>query len=467
MIYFLYHFILCTRHFQEIYKTCSRRLKPAATKINWLYILNINCSVQSILYSCVFLIFILFLNKLFSKLIYNYNINKIFIYTSFNHMLANKKIRVVLGISGGVDSAVAALLLLEQGYDVAAVFMQNWKPENDDPFCSAEQDLTDARAICDHLKIPLSTVNFSNEYWNKVFQYLLDEYAAGRTPNPDIMCNKEIKFKAFLEHAKELKADFIATGHYARCISNCRGDPSGRPQRYHLLKGKDTNKDQSYFLHQLNQEQLKYSLFPVGELTKTEVREIAKKAGLINHAKKDSTGICFIGERKFKKFLSEYLLAKPGEIYSIDNSVGADPCVRPSIKTQDGICVGRHDGLMFYTLGQRQGLNIGGQKNAKEAPWYVVQKDLVNNRLIVSQEHDHPLLLSKTIYSEPIHWIAGEAPKLPFNCNAKIRYRQNDQQCVIIDYDKIEFAESQWAATPGQSIVFYKDDECLGGGIIK
>lgn len=369
--------------------------------------------------------------------------------------MTSKK-KVILGLSGGVDSAVAGLLLKEQGYDVTAIFMQNWKAANDDPFCMAEQDLTDAKKICDQLKISLHTVNFADEYWHKVFQYMLDEYAAGRTPNPDVLCNKEIKFKAFLEYAKSQGADFIATGHYARAVFH--------DNKYHLLKGIDANKDQSYFLHALNQEQLKYALFPVGELTKTAVRAIAKKANLINYAKKDSTGICFIGERKFKKFLQEYLLNKPGEIYSIDNYVGA----RRAVPLQKcGTYIGRHDGLMFYTLGQRQGLNIGGQKNAKEAPWYVVQKDFVNNRLIVSQNHDHPLLLKKELCCGPIHWISGEAPKFPINCTAKIRYRQSDQLCVIKDFDQIEFIESQWAATPGQYVVFYDGEECLGGAVIK
>lgn len=367
------------------------------------------------------------------------------------------KNKIILGISGGVDSAVSALLLKEQGMDVVAVFMQNWQPVNEDPHCSAEQDLTDAKKVCDQLQIPLQTINFADEYWHKVFQHMLDEYAAGRTPNPDVLCNKEIKFKAFLEYAKAQNADFIATGHYARC--------EFYDNKFHLLKGKDENKDQSYFLHLLNQEQLKYALFPIGELTKPEVRAIAKKAGLINCAKKDSTGICFIGERKFKHFLQEYLLNKPGDIYSINESVGAY-CNTPLQNNCDK-CIGKHDGLMFYTLGQRQGLNIGGQKNAKEAPWYVVQKDLVNNKLYVSQNHDHPLLMKKNIACETIHWINGEVPKLPFNCKAKIRYRQNDQECVIINSNEVEFEEPQWAATPGQSIVFYEGDECLGGAVIK
>jgi len=357
----------------------------------------------------------------------------------------NNKIKVVVGISGGVDSSVAALLLKEQGYNVQAVFMQNWQREKDDPYCTIDQDLADANNICKKLQIPLHTVNFSQKYWQKVFQYLLDEYAAGRTPNPDIMCNKEIKFKAFLDYAKELGADYIATGHYARIdYTN---------SHYRLLKGLDNSKDQSYFLYTLEQKQLAASIFPLGNMQKKEVRTIAKQHGFINAQKKDSTGICFIGERKFKDFLSEYLLAKPGNIV-----------------TTDGKILGRHAGIMYYTLGQRKGLGIGGQKNKPEAPWYIVSKNIEQNQLIISQDHDHPLLLSKTLVCENVHFIAEINLNFPLECSAKIRYRQCDQTCTLMRIDdgkcRVDFKENQWAITPGQSVVFYQNDECLGGGII-
>lgn len=322
--------------------------------------------------------------------------------------------------------------------------MKNWQQDDNDEHCSTAQDLIDAQKVCDVLKIPLHTVNFANEYWDKVFQHFLDEYAAMRTPNPDVLCNKEIKFRAFLDYAKNLGADKIATGHYARHITT---------DKERLLKGLDPTKDQSYFLYLLNQEQLAPSIFPLGDLTKTQVRQIAQEANLPNHAKKDSTGICFIGERKFKTFLSQYLLAKPGDI-----------------TTADGRIIGKHTGLMFYTIGQRQGLNIGGQKNAAESPWYVATKDTANNHLIVTQDRNHPDLSAKKLICDQIHWISGETPNFPFNCSAKIRYRQQDQECAVqkINEDKlsVEFIAPQWAITPGQSIVFYQQDECLGGGII-
>lgn len=354
------------------------------------------------------------------------------------------KTHVVVGISGGVDSAVAALLLKNQGYDVTAVFMQNWQ-DSHDTHCSASQDFADAQTVCEILQIPLHSVNFSAEYWQHVFQYFLDEYAAYRTPNPDVLCNKEIKFKAFLDYAKKLGADFIATGHYVR--RDCQKN------KYRLLKAVDTNKDQSYFLHLLNQSQIAASLFPLGELTKPQVRALAKQHGFSNHAKKDSTGICFIGERKFKAFLSEYLLNKPGAIVSTENRV-----------------LGQHDGLMFYTIGQRQGLKIGGQKHTPEAPWYVVTKDIINNQLVVTQNKNHPGLAAKKLSCNNVHWIADEEPDLTRNYTAKIRYRQHDQLCMITTQDHnlftVEFAESQWAITPGQSVVFYAGDNCLGGGTI-
>jgi tRNA-uridine 2-sulfurtransferase len=299
-------------------------------------------------------------------------------------------------------------------------------------------------AQCDHLNIPLQTVNFAQTYWDQVFQHFLDEYAAGRTPNPDILCNKEIKFKAFLDYALKQGADYIATGHYARCEfhQNC----------FELLKGNDPSKDQSYFLYTLQQQQLAHSLFPLGHLLKTQVREIAKEAGFINFDKKDSTGICFIGERKFKTFLQEYLLAQPGQIETVDGQV-----------------IGRHDGLMYYTLGQRQGLGIGGQKQAKEAPWYVINKDIARNVLVVAQQHDHPLLLSAELTCKQVHWVKGTAPS-SFSCAAKTRYRQTEQPCqvkkITDDLWQVNFMQPQWAITPGQSVVFYQENVCLGGGII-
>lgn len=366
--------------------------------------------------------------------------------------------KIIIGISGGVDSAVAAWLLKEQGYHVEGMFMKNWHDEgfngNDSApsshVCSAAQDFKDAQAVCDHLKIPLHTVNFERQYWQNVFQYMLDEYAKGRTPNPDVRCNKEIKFKVFLEQAQKLGAKFIATGHYARLIQ------TEVNKRCQLHKALDNNKDQSYFLCGLTQAQLSCALFPLANLTKTEVRAIAKEAGLPNHTKKDSTGICFIGERNFTKFLHEYFLPKKGNIL-----------------TPNGEIIGQHDGLMFYTLGQRQGLKLGGQRGKKEAPWYVVKKDLANNNLIVAQDSEHPLLMSKTLLCQEVNWISGSDPfsdTQQFECNAKIRYRQSDQACSVIkvkpDTYQVNFIEAQRAITPGQVIAFYQGTECLGGGII-
>lgn len=355
------------------------------------------------------------------------------------------KEHIIVGMSGGVDSSVTAALLCEQGYRVTGLFMRNWDSDDKDPFCTATQDLTDARTVCDKLAIPLKTVNFAQEYWDRVFQHFLDEYAAGRTPNPDILCNKEIKFRAFLNHALELGADAIATGHYARIHS---------AENYQLWRGVDTNKDQSYFLYTLGQSQLQYSRFPLGELTKPEVRAIAQRYGFSNHAKKDSTGICFIGERKFQAFLGEYLLAQPGVI-----------------ETDEGKVIGQHTGLMFYTLGQRQGLGIGGLTDFNEAPWYVVSKDIARNVLIVAQQHDHPLLLKDSLICEDIHWIQEQLPSLPLECTAKIRYRSADQRCLIEETPEgnfqVKFEQAQRAITPGQSVVFYQDDLCLGGGVIQ
>ena len=357
-------------------------------------------------------------------------------------------LKIIIGISGGVDSAVTALLLKQQGHDVQAVFMQNWQADQDDPYCTAEQDLADAEQVCKKIDIPLHTVNFSNDYWNRVFVHFLDEYAAGRTPNPDILCNKEIKFSAFLDYALSLGADYIATGHYARKNFDEKNN------LYQLLKSIDTQKDQSYFLHALNQKQLSKSLFPIGDLDKATVRNIAKDNKLINYNKKDSTGICFIGERKFKNFLSEYLLAQPGNILTLE-----------------GEYKGKHQGLMFYTLGQRQGLGIGGSKTGQE-PWYVINKDIKNNILLVGQGHDHPALFNQDLICEKMHWISGTPPTLPFSCTAKTRYRQADQACVITSFSEtknnyqVKFTQAQRAITPGQYSVFYTGDACLGGGVI-
>jgi tRNA-specific 2-thiouridylase len=349
-------------------------------------------------------------------------------------------------MSGGVDSSVAALLLKEQGHRVTGVFMKNWEEEEMDPsYCPASKDMADAQAVCDQLGIELHRINFSAEYWERVFTHFLQEYQRGRTPNPDILCNKEIKFKAFLDYAKQQGADYIATGHYARIVQ--------QEGKFQLLKGVDTSKDQSYFLYLLNQAQLAHSLLPLGALTKQTVRHIAHQVKFKNHAKKDSTGICFIGERKFKKFLSDYLPAQPGDII-----------------TSEGKVIGRHEGLIFYTIGQRQGLKIGGQKNVPEAPWYVAAKNLTKNTLIVVQGHDHPLLYTQTLLTNQVHWVNARPQIFPLKIYAKTRYRQADQACMIHCIDeglyRIDFAEPQRAITPGQSVVFYADNACLGGGII-
>lgn len=353
------------------------------------------------------------------------------------------KTRVVVGMSGGVDSSVTALLLKEQGYEVHGVFMKNWEADQEDPYCTVTKDLSDAQQVCEQLKIPFHTVNFAQEYWHKVFQYFLDELAVGRTPNPDIICNKEIKFNAFLKHALEFDADFLATGHYARCA---------RKDDYQLLKGLDSGKDQSYFLYTLGQEQLKYCLFPLGELEKKTVRKIAADAGFINHNKKDSTGICFVGERKFKPFLKEYLLAQPG-----------------NIETENGEIVGKHEGLMYYTIGQRKGMGIGGRKE-NAAAWFVSGKDLQRKVLKVVQGENHPSLFSKQLMCNQLHWINPNTIKFPLHCEAKIRYRQAQQECIVTEITEnklhVEFITPQRAITPGQSIVFYAGELCLGGGVI-
>ena len=348
-------------------------------------------------------------------------------------------------MSGGVDSSVAALLLLEQGYRVEGLFMKNWEEDDDANYCAASADLADAQAVCDKLGIPLHSVNFASEYWDRVFQHFLNEYRAGRTPNPDILCNKEIKFHAFLDYALTLGADRIATGHYARTRVLA--------EQTQLLRGIDDNKDQSYFLHALDASQLERVLFPVGELPKAAVREIARRHELMTHDKKDSTGICFIGERRFDTFLQRYLPAQPG-----------------LIRSESGEELGQHNGLMYYTLGQRKGLGIGGRQNAAETPWYVIDKDIDNNVLIVAQGQHHPRLYHNTLETRTIHWI-NDAHSAPADCTAKIRYRQPDQSCTIEarsgDRQIIHFADPQRAITPGQSVVFYHGEVCLGGGTIE
>ena len=356
-----------------------------------------------------------------------------------------KKKRVVIGMSGGVDSSVAALLLKQQGYDVVGLFMKNWEEEDTDEYCSSKQDLIDAASVSDVIGIPLEAVNFSAEYKEKVFSRFLAEYKAGQTPNPDVLCNAEIKFKAFLDHAFELGADFIATGHYAQ-IRKFNGTCQ-------LLKGEDGTKDQSYFLYRLNQRQLANTLFPIGHLYKRDVRKIAQDYNLSNFSKKDSTGICFIGERPFRKFLSRYLPHEPGEI-----------------RTQEGTVIGEHIGLMYYTIGQRQGLGVGGTKGGLDKPWFVLEKVMTSNTLIVVQGHDHPELFQSTLSASELTWISGKAPHCGWVYSAKIRYRQTDAPCSIEEISKakckIEFAQPQWAVTPGQSVVVYESKVCLGGGII-
>ena len=352
---------------------------------------------------------------------------------------------VVVGVSGGVDSAVAALLLCRQGLPVSGMFMRNWEEDDRSPGCRAEEDRRDAVAVCGTLGIPFHARNFASEYWDGVFRHFLDEYAAGRTPNPDVLCNREIKFRTFLEHARALGAAHIATGHYAR-VRRHRG-------RWQLLRGVDTGKDQSYFLHALGQEQLACTLFPVGELPKSAVRALARDAGLPVHAKKDSTGICFIGERDFRSFLGGYLPARPGPIRSVD-----------------GQQLGEHAGVFFYTLGQREGLGLGGVRGRPDAPWYVVGKDVAHNVLWVDQGHDSPWLLSRAVQAGPAQWVDGAPPAAQFACTARVRYRQSDQACEVrVDQDgglRVAFDAPQRAVTPGQSVVLYQGEVCLGGAVI-
>lgn len=353
-------------------------------------------------------------------------------------------VKIIVGMSGGVDSSIAAYLLQQQGYKVEALFMKNWNDDDGTEYCTAMTDLADAAHVAQKLGIHLHTVNFAQEYWDNVFEHFLAEYRAGRTPNPDILCNKEIKFRAFLDYAMELGADGIATGHYARL------EQDGAKLR--LLKGVDPNKDQSYFLHAVGEDQLQRALFPLGDLCKEEVRSVARELGLITHDKKDSTGICFIGERRFKDFLAQYIPAQAGDIRSID-----------------GDLLGQHSGLMFHTIGQRQGLGIGGVKGRAEKAWYVVAKDIPNNVLIVAQGNDHPALFAPALSVEAIYWI-NPNDQTQDKLSAKIRYRQADQACRLQNNEStniVEFSNPQRAISPGQSCVFYSDDVCLGGGVIE
>ena len=352
---------------------------------------------------------------------------------------------IVVAMSGGVDSSVAALLLKRSGYRVSAIFMKNWNDENPSGRCQWEDDVDDVLAVCDPLDIPVNTVDLSEAYWDSVFEQFLDEYRLGRTPNPDILCNREIKFKAFLEHALALGGDVIATGHYARIT---HGGAQAK-----LFKGLDPGKDQSYFLYAIGQQALTNSIFPLGDLQKDVVRTIAANAQLRTHAKKDSTGICFIGERQFRTFLGGYLPAQPGEIRDVNGRV-----------------LGQHQGAVYYTLGQREGLGIGGIQGAPEGPWFVVGKDVTNNELIAAQGHNHPLLMTTTLSADNLTWISPVAPAAGLKCHAKTRYRQSDQSCTITEISadtlKLVFDQPQRAITPGQSAVIYLGDQCLGGGII-
>ncbi len=353
--------------------------------------------------------------------------------------------RIVVGMSGGVDSSVAALLLKRQGYDVVGLFMKNWEDDDDSEYCSTREDLVDVASVCDVIGIDLEVVNFAAEYKDRVFAEFLREYSAGRTPNPDVLCNAEIKFKSFLDHAIAMGAQRIATGHYAG-VREAGG-------RFELLRAADAAKDQSYFLHRLTQAQLARVVFPLAGLTKPEVRRIAREAGIPVHAKKDSTGICFIGERPFREFLNRYLPRQPGPM-----------------RTPEGEVVGEHIGLAFYTIGQRKGIGLGGRRGGEGAPWYVARKDLAANALIVVQGHDHPLLQQRTLHAEDLAWVSGEAPAVSGLYGAKTRYRQSDAPCRIEAVDgalDLAFDAPQWAVTPGQSVVLYRAEVCLGGGVIQ
>ncbi|HKQ14023.1 MAG TPA: tRNA 2-thiouridine(34) synthase MnmA [Steroidobacteraceae bacterium] len=351
---------------------------------------------------------------------------------------------VIVGMSGGVDSSVAAWLLQQQGYDVQGLFMSNWD-EDEDGYCTAAEDFQDARSVCEQLRIPLHKVSFAGEYRERVFAYFLEEYRAGRTPNPDVLCNREIKFGVCFDYARRLGAEWVATGHYARV------EHGAIPR---LLRGVDTGKDQSYFLHAMPSQALARTLFPIGSMQKSDVRRMARELTLPVFDKKDSTGICFIGERPFAEFLAQYLPAQPG-----------------IIETAEGRKIGEHRGLMYYTLGQRQGLGIGGRSNASEEAWYVADKDLQRNVLIVVQGHEHPALFRSELVASQLTWVAGEAPATHFRCTAKVRYRQPDQECEVRVLASggcaVQFDEPQRAVTPGQYVVFYRGEECLGGGVIE
>jgi tRNA-specific 2-thiouridylase len=352
--------------------------------------------------------------------------------------------KVMLGISGGVDSSVAALLLQQAGHQVEGLFMQNWEEDERDGPCTSDADRKDAVAVCGRLGIPFHARNFAAEYWDGVFEHFLAEYRAGRTPNPDVLCNREIKFKTFLDEARALGADKIATGHYAR-VEETDG-------QYRLLRARDANKDQSYFLHALGQQALAATLFPLGSIEKSEVRELARRAALPTHAKKDSTGICFIGERDFRSFLSQYIPARPGDM-----------------RTPDGALIGEHQGVMYYTLGQRNGLGIGGRQGASGEAWFVVGKDVTKNVLYVAQGGENHWLYSRRLRTEGAHWIAGVPPADQFRCTARTRYRQSDQACEVSVGEggvDVRFDDPQRAVTPGQSVVFYAGDVCLGGAVI-
>jgi len=361
-------------------------------------------------------------------------------------MTDNSKTRVVVGMSGGVDSSVTALVLKEQGYDVVGIFMKNWDDTDENGVCTATEDYKDVAAVAEQIGIPYYSVNFEKEYWDRVFEYFLAEYRLGRTPNPDVMCNKEIKFKAFLDYAMKLGADYVATGHYARVERDANGNNR-------MLRGVDNNKDQTYFLSQLSQEQLNKTMFPLGNMQKSEVRAIAERAGLATAKKKDSTGICFIGEKNFKQFLSNYLPATAGKMMTLD-----------------GVEMGTHAGLMYYTIGQRGGLGIGGQHGTSNEPWFVVGKDLASNTLYVGQGFHHENLYSDSLTASTIHFTSNEAKLKEFDCTAKFRYRQADVPVHVIleegDKAKVIFSEPVRAITPGQAVVFYDGDECLGGGLI-
>ena len=356
-----------------------------------------------------------------------------------------QKLRVVLGLSGGVDSSVAAWLLKRAGHEVIGVFMKNWEDDDTDEYCTSRQDLVDAAAVADVVGIDIEAVNFARDYRERVFEHFLREYRAGRTPNPDVLCNNEIKFKAFLEHARSLGADAIATGHYARL--------SRDDNRVELLRAIDATKDQSYFLHQLTQAQLSPAMFPVGELTKRTVRSIAREQGIPTFAKKDSTGICFIGERPFRDFLARYLPREPGPI-----------------ETPEGKVLGRHRGLAYHTLGQRQGLGVGGTRDGSDEPWFVAAKDMARNALIVVQGRDDPRLYARTLELDSMHWIAGTPPAENRTLTAKTRYRMADAACRVESLGagrwRASFDVAQWAPTPGQYLVVYDDEVCLGGGVI-